>query len=102
VIQRGGKFGTAAVSRGWQRAHDHTTTGRKVRVPNSHQMAQLPGHPVTGHRVADPAADDETHPGLRHTGLNVYDQRPVPTPLSAAHHGVEVGPAAQSNRRGQH
>jgi hypothetical protein len=71
-------------------------------MPGAHQVAQLAGHPVAGHGIPDTSADDEADRGVRHAGLNVYDQRSVPTALSTPHHGVELDAAAQPDRCGQH
>ena len=81
--------------------HHPGTRGQRCE-PRGHQVPQLPAHPVSRYRVTHLLADDE--PGLVSIagGIEVdYYGRPAGAG-AAAHHLIEIRPAAESSRLGQH
>ena len=91
-----------SVSRRGEGADDHSRTRRQASVAIPHQMAELAGNPVPGDRVAHGPAHDEADRGVGHVRVNVDGKGSVPAALPASYHGVELGAAAKSDRRGKH
>jgi hypothetical protein len=102
-IEIGTQIARGPTGRIGPRPDDNTGTGRQSAKSVGHQMAQLPGHPMTAHGRPDLFAHNESCPrrGISVTQEMNHQRRP-PGPCATAHDLIEIHPAAQPSRLGQH